>query len=327
MYGLSPAMQIESVSVALPQYFRHNKDLKWIDTAHKTALLEHIGIHKRHIVQQHQLTDLALAAAAPLQAHCPEHFDQLGLCLVITQTSPWRIPSTAFYLHKALKLSPDCLCLELNLGCAGYVYGLWTAACLLASIPNKYALIIAGDVSSKHLSPQDSSTVPLFSDAMSATVVRLQHPPTTMPHVLANQGKECDAIALTKTNTTNQYLHMDGMRVLRLAIQHVVPSVRELLTHCQLKPIDIDYFVFHQASRLINESIRERLAIPKEKYPYSLENWGNTSSATLPMTLTTIANPLQQQTRLLFCGFGVGVAWGCMVLNNPPMRVFEPVLI
>ncbi len=328
MYGHAPSLHITAISAALPAHVEHNSTLDWLSPDHRAEIIQYLGITKRHIVQDQTMLELATAACQQLRQTQPDAFEQLGLCLLITQTSPWKIPSAAFYLHDTLKLHEDCVCLELNLGCSGYVYGLWLAAHLLATMPNKYALIVAGDVSSMHLKPQDSSTIPLFSDAVSASLVRRSEPADTMPYYIANAGKEHQVIALRNDPPdTQKYLHMDGMQVLSLAIQQVVPSVQQLMQKAKLSAAAVDYFVFHQASKLINESIRTRLSIPLEKYPYSLQHWGNTSSATLPMTLMTLEPLRHKPHQILLCGFGVGMSWGSVVLNNPPIAINEPILI
>ena len=166
MYGEKqsvPCAQVKSICVALPKKACYNEDIAWLSQKKKKELIHYIGVRKRHVVDDKQdLLTLALAACESIKTST-KTFERLGICLLVTQTSPWVIPSAAFYLHKALKLEKYCLCLEINLGCSGYVYGLWLASVLLAQRPRgTQALLIAGDVSTQCLDKKDSSTVPLI---------------------------------------------------------------------------------------------------------------------------------------------------------------------
>ena len=123
-------------------------------------------------------------------------------------------------------------------------------------------------------------------------------------------------------------LILDGPAVLSFSTQQVPPSVRRLLEYACTSPDDIDYFVFHQANRMINETIRKKLGLPKEKVPSTLHDFGNTSGASLPVTMTArIHKELScKPNRLLLGGFGIGLSWGTCILNVAD-ATFPPMLI
>ena len=112
-------------------------------------------------------------------------------------------------------------------------------------------------------------------------------------------------------------LELNGIDVFNFSLKEVHLNVRALLEFGRKSIEDIDYFLFHQANKLINESIRKKLKIPVEKVPYSIKNYGNTSSASIPLTLISeLKNQLEnRKNTVLLCGFGVGLSWGSVILD------------
>ena len=111
---------------------------------------------------------------------------------------------------------------------------------------------------------------------------------------------------------------MNGVDVFNFSLREVAPDAKQLLEYCGKQTADIDYFVFHQANLLMNESIRKKLALEPEKVPYSLKDFGNTSSASIPTTLVTQLRErlTNEKLSLLLSGFGVGLSWGTCILET-----------
>lgn len=324
---------ILGIASAIPKGTVYNKDIDWIPAQHLDKLISSIGVEERRIISPNQkLSDLSLAAANSLIDQLGCQHSKIGLLLLVTQTGDHQIPSTALVLQNKLGLSNDCLTLEVNLGCSGYVYALWLASTLLSALgKGKLGLVIVGDVSSVCLSPTDTGTVPLFSDASTATLIDASAPGATWDFNLKNDGKNGDAIkmfgAQPLQHIGNSFLKLDGLSIYNFALSDVVPSVKELMASLSLKVSDIDYFVFHQASKIINEAMRRKLDIPTEKFPYSLKKYGNTSSATIPLTIcTALKSPLSSGSKkILMTGFGTGLSWGSVVMNLGPTTILAPV--
>lgn len=111
-------------------------------------------------------------------------------------------------------------------------------------------------------------------------------------------------------------LQLDGAAVLSFSTQRVPPAVEKLIAYAGVSKDEIDYFVFHQANRMINETIRKKLGLAVEKVPSTLHDFGNTSGASLPVTMTARINKELESApkRVLLCGFGIGLSWGtCLV--------------
>jgi 3-oxoacyl-[acyl-carrier-protein] synthase-3 len=112
--------------------------------------------------------------------------------------------------------------------------------------------------------------------------------------------------------SNNLQLRLDGMEVFSFGIKRVPESVNTLIDEFKLNKEQIDYFIFHQANFLMNEKIRKKLRLPPEKVPYSLRDFGNTSNATIPLTMTTQLRNVLSEKKLshIASGFGVGLSWG-----------------
>jgi len=112
-------------------------------------------------------------------------------------------------------------------------------------------------------------------------------------------------------------LILDGTAVLSFSTQRVPPAVESTLQHADMSKDDIDFFVFHQANKMINETIRKKLRLPEEKVPSTLHDFGNTSGASLPVTMTACMRDAlaQGKKRVLLCGFGIGLSWGTAIVD------------
>jgi 3-oxoacyl-[acyl-carrier-protein] synthase-3 len=194
------------------------------------------------------------------------------------------------------------------------------------------ALLLAGDTILKFCSDRDKSTYPLFGDAGTATA--LEHCPEADP-CLFNMNSDGDGFqtiiiqdgglrtpfSLSSLNkvarsegitSNNLQLVLDGMEVFSFGIKRVPESVNALISEFKLNKDQIDYFIFHQANYLMNEKIRKKLQLPSEKVPYSLRDFGNTSCATIPLTMVTQLRNILAEKKLshIASGFGVGLSWG-----------------
>ena len=322
-------LSIDAISVAVPRNEVTTEDLTWLSKEERNNIQAAVGIERRRVAHKVCLRQLCLSATTELLQYMEIDAEEIGLLLLVTQTSAMRIPSLAFELHHSLGLGPHCVSMEVNWGCAGYVYGLWLAAHLLAQNPTKSsALLVAGDVSTHCLSKQDSSTVPLFSDAVSATLLsRNENRPTTYFSLQSDTSKR-DLITLEEASGHRRpKLHMDGMGIFQFAIEQVRPHLEHILEQEMWHRSEIDYLVCHQASRIVCEAIRSRLNLSAAQCPYSLREWGNTSSASIPITLLhTLSSELQNHSkRLILCGFGTGLCWGTMRWESRPMH-FVPII-
>lgn len=333
-------VQIVGIAAAVPQQQVSNRDYDWISEKEREILIKTIGIETRRVATPDMATsDMCFAAAETLLSAAKWEKDSIDLLIWVSQSSDYYLPATSIILQDRLGLSKTCMAFDINLGCSGYVYGLSVIANLLQSGQLKRGLLLAGDKSTTATSYQDKSTYPLFGDAGTATLIEFAPDSAKPMHFnLQSDGSGKDAIIIPDGAVRNPIsdqtfvleqveegiirhrhnLWLDGLMVFNFALREVAPNVKALWEHIGTDADSYDYFVFHQANKLMNESIRKKLKLPIEKVPYTLQQYGNTSSASIPLTmLACFQNRLQTQSlHLLLSAFGVGLSWGSVSLHT-----------
>lgn len=302
----------------------------------RERLVRNIGIQQRRLCPPWQcFSDLAFDATEKLLEELQWQRDEVDAIIVVTQSPDYVIPATAIILQDRLKLSHATIAFDVNLGCSGYPFGLHILGSMIASGAVKKGLVLVGDRSG-------SLYDPLFSDAGTATALEFDPSAAPMHFDLNSDGSGYRAIILpvgghrepfgpqhaVPTRDEHGRLHwpadliLDGPAVLSFSTHQVPPSVRRALEFAGMSNDDIDYFVFHQANRMINETIRKKLGLPAEKVPSTLADFGNTSGASLPVTVTARLNETLEQGkhRVLFCGFGIGLSWGSAIVDIESAR-------
>jgi 3-oxoacyl-[acyl-carrier-protein] synthase-3 len=220
------------------------------------------------------------------------------------------------------------------------VYGLSMISGLMNAMNIEYGLLLAGDTLSHLLSPTDRTTRPIFSDAGSATLLFRETDAKPIHFNLGADGKGFDIIHVKDGGARNPFninslrmklespgieragvhLVMEGIDVMNYALKYVVPNVQTSLQIPGWDSESIDYFIFHQANKILNESLRRQLQLPPDKVPESLSAFGNTSCCTIPVTIAhCLEQRLQEKPlKLLLCGFGAGFSWGTALVETKP---------
>jgi 3-oxoacyl-[acyl-carrier-protein] synthase-3 len=301
---------------------------------------ENTGVAVRRIAAPDECTsDLGIKAAQELFSSgicTPSEIDFLLFC---TQSPDYFLPASACLMQERLGLPQTCGALDFNLGCSGFVYGLALAKGLIETNLAAQVLLIVGDTPLKSINPRDRSALPLFGDAASATLISGYKSEEELigPFVFGTDGRGAKNLIIpaggwrikpTPETTipyddgmgnvrSQQDLFMDGLEIFNFSLQTVPKSIRQLLEKCQMSLEDIDLFVFHQANKFMLEALRRKIKIPQEKFIINLEDYGNTSSATIPMALeAAIANrKISKNSRVLLCGYGVGYSWATTLIK------------
>lgn len=335
-------IKLSGLAVSVPKQKVSNHDYPFATVKEKELFIKTTGIENRRIAPEGlTASDLCFEAAEKLLLEMQFDKSEIGVLLFITQTPDWIIPPTAIRLQHRLALQKSCIALDINLGCSGYVYGLSVMSSLLKTTGAKKGLLLVGDVSSSVVSEKDKSTSPIFSDAGSATVLEVCGDENKIHFSLHNDGEGYNAIIIPDGGMKSKFtpssvefqkisdgiernkthLIMNGVDVFNFSLREVAPDAKQLLAFCGKETKDVDYFVFHQANLLMNEAIRKKLALVPEKVPYSLKDFGNTSSASIPITLVTQLRYrlTNEKLSLLLSGFGVGLSWGTAILETDKM--------
>ena len=297
----------------------------------RERIVRNIGIETRRICSEWQyFSDLAVDATERLLHELKWERDEIDALIVVTQSPDYLIPATAIILQDRLGLQPTTIAFDINLGCSAYAFGLHVLGSMMASGGIKKGLLLVGDKAA-------SVVEPLFSDAGTATALEYDPDAPPMYFDLNSDGSGYKAIMLPAGGHREPFglqhavpvkdddgiwrspaaLELDGPAVLSFSTQRVPPAVRNLLefAHCPIG--EVDYFIFHQANRMINETIRKKLGLEPEKVPSTLHDFGNTSGASIPVTMTArIREALMQgRKKVLMSGFGIGLSWGSCIVD------------
>ena len=297
----------------------------------RERLIRNIGIETRRICADWQcFSDLAYVAAEKLLAELKWERSEVDALIVMTQSPDYLIPSTAIILQDRLGLTNATIAYDVNLGCSAYPFGLHLLGNMISSGSIRKALLLVGD---KCATVRD----PLFSDAGTATALEYSENAPPMYFDLNSDGSGYKAIMLPVGGHREPYsyhhgvpsrdehgqlrwpsdLILDGPAVLSFSTQKVPPAVERTVDFAGMQLDDINYFVFHQANRMINDTIRKKLRLTEDRVPSTLKEFGNTSGASLPVTITArLLKALQsKKQRLVLSGFGIGLSWGTCILD------------
>ncbi len=273
-------------------------------------------------------SDLAVAAAENLFAHIDVDKREIGLMIMVTQSPDYRRPSSASIVQKRLELPVECACMEINLGCSGFIYGMQTAISMMNSTDAKYALLLMGETASKLVDPLDKSIVMMYGDAGAAILLARREDAKTET-LLRSDGDRFKAIVLPAGGFRDMNpgherficsdgierslydIFMDGTSVFSFSITDVPKALKDYLEKTGSSVEDYDAFIFHQANQFIIKQLIRKMKLPKEQVPISLDRYGNTGGISIPLTLCDALGKSEVvRKHVLMSGFGIGLSWG-----------------
>jgi len=329
---------IKGISAAVPKTSVSNFELEGYEEEELKKLVATLGIENRRIAQQGMCaSDLCAAAAEKLINELKWNKSEIEALFFVTQTPDYHVPGSSLHLQEKLGLPKSCVTFDINQGCAGYVYGLSLIAGFMSSSKIKKGLLLVGDTITSLISPYDKSLLPLFADAGTATALMYDERAEAIEFNISSEGNDFEAIIIPEggarkplTDEASAYceydggikrkgthLAMKGLDVFNFSLKKVAPNVEMLLNNSTHTKNEIDSFVFHQANHLILEAVSKKLDIDAAKVPSSLKNYGNTSGASIPLTIVTglKAENKINKSRMLLSGFGVGLSLASAIVN------------
>lgn len=271
-------------------------------------------------------SDLAYAAAQKIILEKKIDRESIGAVIFITQQPDYVTPATACVLQHRLNLSENCIAYDVNLGCSGYVYGLQIGAGIIHTTNAQRALILAGDAVAKQTirtSQTNASNTHqfLFGDAATATLLEKSDEEKEMIIGLQTDGSGYKTII----TPYQEWRHpekpykkiMDEVGVFNFSISRVPEMIHEFFVEEKRSADDYDCLVLHQANLMMMKQIAKRAGFPNEKNLVSIDEFGNTSSASIPVTLVKHFGKSGENRELscLMSGFGVGLSWGIVSVN------------
>lgn len=284
---------------------------------------------KRHLEQGVLVSDLCYEAAELLIEKLDCDKSEIGVLIMVTQTLDYLLPNTAIILQNRLGLSKKTACFDIPLGCSGFVYGASAISSMLTSQGFQKGILLVGDSSSLLAHQEDKKLSPLFGDAGCAAAFEYKKD-SNLNFKLWTDGSGFKSIMIPDGGFRNKFSEnslvviedahaskrtninpkMDGTDVFSFGISQVPRILKSFLKELDKEVLDIDYVLFHQANRFMLEMIRKNLKLASSQVSYSIIKYGNTSSASIPLTLSLIGDEVFNK-KIVMCGFGVGLSIGC----------------
>lgn len=334
-----PNVSIRGISGCVPSNIEENISLPIFNEGEAVRVIKQTGIERKHILSDGVTTsDLCSKAFEKLLFDLKWDRESIDALVFVSLAPDYVVPPTSCVLQGKLGLSNSCYTLDIRHGCPGWVIALSNIASMVSLGNFHRAILLCGDSPSFLNSLRDKETRPLFSDAGTATALEYNKKAECLDFEIGTNGKDFKAIWMPYGGQRNpitieslQYVkygehkerrgvdvEMDGMNVFSFGLSVAPKSVNSLCEHFCLNKNEIDYYVFHQANHYMNEKIRKKLKIEIEKTPYSLKNFGNTSCASIPLTIVTQCNKKFQTEKLnnIGCAFGVGLSWGTVYFQT-----------
>lgn len=339
-----PGVAIRAVAAAVPTHVARTQDYEFLTPEERQRFQKVTGIAERKIVGAEQCaSDLCAFAADRVIERAGWERESIGALILVTQSPDYPLPATAVILQDKLKLSQTCIAFDVNLGCSAYPYGVAIVASMMKSLSIQRALLLIGDISSRGCVISDKSAWPLFGDAGSATALELDEGAPATFFDLMSDGAGKDAIIVpsgmlsSRRPRTAEAVQMEtgsdgimrypdnlvlrGADIFSFAIAKVPSSIQRALDASKHRPDQVDFLVLHQANKMINDTITKKAGFRPEQALSTLAQYGNTSSASIPVTLCAHSDQFDQVRQLALCGFGVGLSWGTCILSMPAHAV------
>ena len=326
--------KIAGICCALPDNRLSVYDIgtQYFERSDIEKVVKSVGLEYIYKAKPNQTTsDLALDACNNLIDGIGWDRNVIDGLILVTQTPDYILPSTANILQDKLKLPKGCVPLQVNLGCSGYVYGLWLASELISNNTCRKVIVVAGDTMSKTTSNKDKSVM-MISDCVSATAVEHVEGCDESIYSLYSDGSGAENLIIkdggfrnpVSENSyvliededgncrTNMNLFMDGMAIFLFAIGEVSETLNKFISDFNINIDDVDGILFHQANRYLISMLAKNANIPLNKVPINIEKFGNTSGASIPLLICdTLRNDLKKKDlNVVMAGFGVGLSWG-----------------
>lgn len=321
-----------------PFYYNH-------DEAFLGRLKKTVGFGTRYVASKSTTTcDLCLDAAKRLLNETNTSVNDIDAIIFITQTPDYYMPGNAHIIHEKLNFPKETSALDVELGCSGFVYGLWLSYMMVSAGLNK-VLLLTGDTLSKSANPKDRTEYPLFCDAGAATIIEKSKNSSPSYFILKSDGSGVNhmlqpagayrqpsseetrkEVADKDGNIRSQEnIYMNGFEIFNFTLTEQPSLLQDILKLSNKNKDEIDYFLFHQGNKYIVDTISKSALLPKEKVPVIFPDFGNQNSAAIPGTIcATLLDKISSPINVIIQGFGIGLSWGACQLILDDITILPP---
>ncbi len=307
----------------VPPHVMDNDDLAKIVDTNDEWIRERTGIGKRHIIEEETTSYMAGQAALRAVEQSGIDPEEIDMILVATSSSETIFPCAACEVQRTIGAT-HAVGYDLNAACTGFVLAFNTAQAYISAGFCRTVMVIGADSMSTLIDWTDRGTCILFGDGAGAVILRAQegNPVCMAAHSDGKKGPALTQLSRHRKGWENEqnkesYIHMDGQGVFKFAVRKVPEIIEEVLEKAELKLDDIDYFVLHQANRRIIEAAAKRLKVSMDRFPVNLEEYANTSAATVPILLDELNRDgrFREGQKIMLAGFGAGLTWAACLFE------------
>ena len=294
----------------IPKKVITNDDLSLTLDTSDAWISTRTGIHNRHIAEGMTSSDLAYMAARRAVDDSGLNPADIDVIIVATSSPDYAFPSTAALVQAKLE-AVNAACFDISAACTGFIYAYSIAQGYIAGGMYKNILIIGTEVMSEHVDWKDRSVCVLFGDGAGAAMLTADKDNLSSV-MIHSDGSRGNVLTCGKDN-----IFMDGQEVFKFAVKTVPMSIQDILNKEHIRADDVGMYILHQANQRIIQAVSKRLGISMEKFPMNMQEYGNTSAASIPILLDELNrnNRLVRDELIVMSGFGAGLSWGSIVLN------------
>lgn len=319
---------ITGINAWVPEYRLTNQELsKMVDTSDEW-IMQRVGIKERRILKGEGLgtSDLGENAVRGLLKKTKTSPEEIDLLICATITPDMAFPATANIICDKVGIK-NALSFDLGAACSGFLFGLQTASAYIETGRYRKVILVGADKMSSIVDYTDRTTCPLFGDAAGAVLIE----PTAeevgiMDHILRTDGsgrkylhiKAGGSVKPASHETVDakeHFVYQEGQSVFKFAVSNMADVAAEIMEKNNLKSEDIAWLVPHQANLRIIDATGRRMGLPPEKVMINIENYGNTTAATIPLCLWEYESRLRKNDVLILAAFGGGFTWGSIYLK------------
>lgn len=313
-------------------------------------VVDKVGVLERRFVDEKTCaSDLCFAAAERLIKDNNIDKSDIDLVAFLSQTPDYRMPATSILLQDRLGLSMSTMAFDISLGCSGFISVLSIVYAMMQNNGFRKALLLDGETRSKVYSRKDRREAFIFGDAGVAALIERDERFGESHFSLNSDGSRGELIMIPGGGYRNmssaetlrekvvdeygnirsdEHGHMNGADVFNFVIVEVPKDIKRLMAASSEDIQTMDYYVFHQANAFINNHIAKKLKLDKERIPWTIQKYGNTSSVSVPLTIVSeLKDKMQGEKKLLMSAFGVGMAWATAIVPFVDCKISDIVEI
>jgi 3-oxoacyl-[acyl-carrier-protein] synthase-3 len=319
---------ITGINAWVPEYILDNYEIsKMVDTSDEW-IMQRVGIRQRRILKGEGLasSDMGEMAVKGLLEKTGTSPDEIGLVICATVTPDMMFPATANIISDKAGIK-NAFSFDVNAACSGFLFALQTGAAYVETGRYKKVIVVGADKMSSITDYTDRTTCPLFGDASGAVLLE----PTTeeygiMDYIFHTDGsgrkflhqKAGGSLKPASHETVDakeHYIYQEGQSVFKFAVSKMADVAAEIMEKNNLKSEDIAWLVPHQANLRIIDATGRRMGLPPEKVMINIQNYGNTTAATIPLCIWEYEKKLKKGDILILAAFGGGFTWGSIYLK------------